>query len=791
MIGTTIVNTLSTIVINVLSNWAYEGTQKVVDTIKLSTLKKEIDEWIEDYCLKNDGSILLSLAFQNYVHYQSPILKIYKYVIEPDIQKPLESIFIGDLVNDCKESVLSSGRLFSVEDNSTVRDFFMKVLNKYKEYLASNLDIAEKYGVYVTGQTIKSESEGVIKEVRTVGNDIKKIYDIISQKEDIGEDKKIRIYFVLCDFLWHGNIEEVCNILPLIESRNQELDTAIKMNLSMISDYQLENRYELDALENIKCVPIKKDIIRKIILLNIENRDLLEKLLLMTEDSTLKQIIEEIKEGDFSNFYTQEVEIQYGAQVKSISKNEYYDTEQWLVNRIMFMYLYKQNNYGIYISMREVVPESKNVLEELFIWQKQELEYIDEFSQNEKIDNLKSLCEELKNKINLYSRLKADYKKIFYFVLIRSAVLTDDIDVDKIIKELPESLKMDNDIQEIIYLLQIKRGVANQQDIVRFCQDTRRYMLLYDFLLQWINTPEKVISFFEDYKYILSEHLAIFLMYVHMVKTVKGEDCSKTICMNYESKYGNYLEFLLELYQNGEGKSVLNTIVTKRKDGSLLYLNNQTEEILIEVFMKNGMYDDALEIIKKYETLRKMSPRKLRMKAAILLAKENVLEALNIFLSIFDVYKHDPYVINNILYISLQNKRIVPDNVMFYAQKSNNVNTLAWVAMIYERESDFEMSSKFLTMALLRSDKNNIDIYGKYWGLNVGQNDDTVIKIKNVSKDTAVFLKEIETESTVIYCIYNDKVLPEEPYEWESAIHIYKEYPESVSLALNYFHNAT
>ncbi len=296
----------------------------------------------------------------------------------------------------------------------------------------------------------------------------------------------------------------------------------------------------------------------------------------MTEDSTLKQIIEEIKEGDFSNFYTQEVEIQYGAQVKSISKNEYYDTEQWLVNRIMFMYLYKQNNYGIYISMREVVPESKNVLEELFIWQKQELEYIDEFSQNEKIDNLKSLCEELKNKINLYSRLKADYKKIFYFVLIRSAVLTDDIDVDKIIKELPESLKMDNDIQEIIYLLQIKRGVANQQDIVRFCQDTRRYMLLYDFLLQWINTPEKVISFFEDYKYILSEHLAIFLMYVHMVKTVKGEDCSKTICMNYESKYGNYLEFLLELYQNGEGKSVLNTIVTKRKDGSLLYLNNQT-----------------------------------------------------------------------------------------------------------------------------------------------------------------------------------------------------------------------
>ena len=73
-------------------------------------------------------------------------------------------------------------------------------------------------------------------------------------------------------------------------------------------------------------------------------------------------------------------------------------------------------------------------------------------------------------------------------------------------------------------------------------------MLLYDFLLQWVNTPEKIISFFGDYKYILSEHLAIFLMYVNMVKTVKGADCSQMICMDYEGKYGNYLEFLLELY---------------------------------------------------------------------------------------------------------------------------------------------------------------------------------------------------------------------------------------------------
>ena len=39
--------------------------------------------------------------------------------------------------------------------------------------------------------------------------------------------------------------------------------------------------------------------------------------------------------------------------------------------------------------------------------------------------------------------------------------------------------------------------------------------------------------------------------------------------------------------------------------------------------------------------------------------------------------------------------------------------------LVYERESEFELSRKFMTMALLRSDKNNIDAFGKYWGVSV------------------------------------------------------------------------
>ena len=160
------------------------------------------------------------------------------------------------------------------------------------------------------------------------------------------------------------------------------------------------------------------------ILLNIENTDLLGQLLQVTTDPILRQIIEEIKNGDFSKFYTIEVEIQHGMEIKNINKKECYDTESWLVDRIIFMYMYKQNNYGIYNYMDELIRENKNVLEELFIWEKQELEYIDDFSQDGKTDNLKDLCVKLKRNICRYSRIKLEYKKIFYFILIRSAVIT-------------------------------------------------------------------------------------------------------------------------------------------------------------------------------------------------------------------------------------------------------------------------------------------------------------------------------------------------------------------------------
>ena len=70
-------------------------------------------------------------------------------------------------------------------------------------------------------------------------------------------------------------------------------------------------------------------------------------------------------------------------------------------------------------------------------------------------------------------------------------------------------------------------------------------------------------------------------------------------------------------------------------------------------------YDEVEQLIDKIETFGKATPYVLRMKTRVLIKKGRYLDALNILMEIFDEYKKDPYVIDNIIVISLNNKRNV------------------------------------------------------------------------------------------------------------------------------------
>ena len=80
-----------------------------------------------------------------------------------------------------------------------------------------------------------------------------------------------------------------------------------------------------------------------------------------------------------------------------------------------------------------------------------------------------------------------------------------------------------------------------------------------------------------------------------------------------------------------------------------------------------------------------------------------------------------------------------------------------------------------ITKALLRSDSDNVEIFGRYIGLHLQENEKEIRTIKYSEEDTVVIMKNINTPVLFTICIYKENVLPEEPYYWNNAIHIYTE----------------
>ena len=83
-------------------------------------------------------------------------------------------------------------------------------------------------------------------------------------------------------------------------------------------------------------------------------------------------------------------------------------------------------------------------------------------------------------------------------------------------------------------------------------------------------------------------------------------------------------------------------------------------------------------------------------------------------MEIFEVYKSDPYVIDNIMVISLNNKRNVPEIVLDAAISIGTPRLLQIVCSVYMRNGRDIEAKRLLTKALLMEQENDLSIYGMY-----------------------------------------------------------------------------
>ena len=764
-----IVSTILSIVINIVSNDLESKKRNIVDNFKFRKFKKQNKKWLEQFCLSNNGTVVLSNVFAAYLKYHRPIERIHEFVLQIEQDNQTEDEFVKNLVDECKEYIIDSNRKCDIWDQMVLKDLFQGVLIRLKDYLWKNISLEQRFVIYTNLKAIAKTNENIDGHAEYVDKKLDKIIDLINHQDKITDSSTIsQIFRVINSKLKEGDYKSVYEILPLIKGKNTDLEVGTKCCLKIMSNIDIPEIDIWSDIDKIEYEEIKDDIIRKVILFYFNEKEQLKEILGKTTNSQLNSVLIDVINNEFKNFFTINICEKNHTQVHEFKYSNQYEKEDWLVRRISVIYLCNQPMPVNDEMLEKLLLNDINYIEQLYLWEKYVIGLI-YMEQNK--EEIAEIYEKLKTNKDLYMGSERLVQEKFYKLLLKTMIIGKPEEAKDIEKELPFYLKENEDVQEILMRADIYNGNVSEEQVINHCIRLKKYFLLICYLIETKKSAEDICSLLEKYDFIIEEDVQLFLFYIQTLVNRGNVEKACILLEKYKEQYKDYLEYWLQVLKITRDENCIDGILQKWFSSELKWISIQPDEELAKLLLEFEYYDAVEMLINKIETLGKMTPFVSRMKTRVLIKKGRYLDALKILMEIFEVYKSDPYVIDNIMVISLNNKRNVPEVILDAAISVGTPRLLQIVCSIYMRNGRDIEAKRLLTKALLM-EENDPSIYGMYYYTDV-RSDGTDYTRTYVDAETAVFLENKEEDETKIICIYSDDVLPYDGYEWGSAEHIY------------------
>lgn len=102
LVKDTIVTAISDIVIGLITESVSDGKMTIKENIKFWSFKKKIKKWLREFIKKNDGTILTSGKFEDFLKYYKPIEKIYEHLLQSNGDITTKEELINGLVGQLK-----------------------------------------------------------------------------------------------------------------------------------------------------------------------------------------------------------------------------------------------------------------------------------------------------------------------------------------------------------------------------------------------------------------------------------------------------------------------------------------------------------------------------------------------------------------------------------------------------------------------------------------------------------------------------------------------------------------
>ena len=132
LVKDTIVTAISDIVIGLITESVSDGKMTIKENIKFWSFKKKIKKWLREFIKKNDGTILTSGKFEDFLKYYKPIEKIYEHLLQSNGDITTKEELINGLVGQLKVFFNDDEREINVIDESVVRELLVKIYTEYE-----------------------------------------------------------------------------------------------------------------------------------------------------------------------------------------------------------------------------------------------------------------------------------------------------------------------------------------------------------------------------------------------------------------------------------------------------------------------------------------------------------------------------------------------------------------------------------------------------------------------------------------------------------------------------------
>lgn len=761
---------------SIFENFVYDVTanackgfwQRRKRDIFLKSVKKEITKFLQE----KETTYLDSGAFESFLRYNKPLSRIMQNAIALENSDPSD-VLIEKLLEEAQALAEENGRKLSIDDRRVVQDLCKLIDQKIHLFYFNTLSLDQQYIVSCNSKNT-AQLKKHIEECTEGNNDhLEQVKRELLAAVRLSDYKAEPIVELICRKMWLGLFEEVEDFMPLVTGKSDDIENVVKLMKGTMLRSNILDVPRRQLLSRINNPIIKNSVIRNILPLLYFKNENMDDLVEFISSESLKNIVTSLVKEDYSTIFSEDISNEDGIEKRAIKINGQFESEEeWLVKQILAIYLYKNMPFHSAKFIESIVsPENSWFASLILIDRKVDLlQYEDINGENQ--NEMEVIKNELIRKKDIYDLLIDDYRAIYYYLLLKVSLYSQDKEIKKVVNLIPSELHSIKLIKDLLFAIKISDRVVSYEEVYEYCCTSGEYWLLRNYLIQ-IENKKDLVEVLLEHQEVIGFEPIIFFMFVSELASLQRMDEAISYLKCYREKYEEFYDYW-NLYLNVDvSENVRDEFLAHCKGNNMIFANKESEHLIVERLVSMEEFDLAEKYIKRLEAQQGDLPLMKRYRAAILYGNDKYVEALELFKSIFDIFSRDPYVINSIITISLSMKRKIDDKYIYAANSLKTPRMFLLAGAAYAANGNYIDARRSNLRALLASDNIDNPAFMQYLNFGIMHKENAERIITCVEKDTSVVLRQKDSGEILVYCIYDDKVLPESPYIWHKDMHVY------------------